>query len=310
MKKIAFVSSADEKYFPLLAEWLQSIRRFDQSREADICILSAGLSDPQIRYLKSQGCKIIIPEWPMHLASHKIKNKEFLKACLCRPYLPEYFPGYQTYIWLDADTWLQDWEAVDLLVQGASKNALAICPQTDRAYGKAMRLEWLGPFPFKAKSFYYSNARRAFSSKIARRLFPYPTLNAGVFALSANAPHWKAWQGLIEKALKRGKVFTAEQLTLGMLVYLENYRAEFLPAWCNWLCQSKPVWNPQSELFLEPYLPHHKIGIMHLSGYDEMRLDRAVTTEVQTTGDEKGRMSLRYPLFDGEAALADIAAAA
>ena len=97
---------------------------------------------------------------------------------------------------MDADTWLQDWTAAELLIQGAEKSGLAIVPQTDRAYGKSMRLKWLGPFPWKARSFYYSNARKAFGGKTARRLFPYATVNAGVFAMSGNTPHWERWQKL------------------------------------------------------------------------------------------------------------------
>ena len=298
--KITFVSSADENYYPMLREWVHSIRRFPQSTEIDICILRAGMSDAQVAELAPLVTKIIEPDWPRDIPQHRIKGREYYKACVCRPFLPNYFPGYDTYIWMDADTWVQDWRAVELLIAGVQKSDFAIVPQADRAYGKAMRLKWLGSLPFKARSFYYSNAKVAFGGKTARALFPYPALNAGVFALSGDAPHWNAWQDLLIKALDKGKVFTAEQLTLGMLVYLEGYAAELLPAYCNWLCETKPIWDAERQIFVEPYLPHEPIGVVHLSGLNAMRVDRAVRDSYKTVAGDDIRFSLRYPYFDGE----------
>lgn len=297
---IAIVSSADEKYFPLLTEWLSSIRRFSANEDKDICIFNAGMTEEQVGYLEAKGCHVVEPSWPCDIPESKLKGRVFLKSCVCRPFIPDIFPGYEVYIWMDSDTWLQTYEPIDLLVRAARKQALGICPQADRNYGKAMRIEWAGPIVSKARSFYYSNARKAFSGDIARKLFPYPTLNAGVFALAGDAPHWNAWQTLITKALNKGKIFTAEQLTLGMLVYLEKYKAEFLPAWCNWLCENKPLWDDHEQMFVEPSLPNHTIGVMHLSGYDHMRVDRSLVTELDTLEEEPVEMSLRYPFFDGE----------
>lgn len=299
--KIALVSGGDHKYYPMILEWIESVKRLKPADQvADLCILDAGLTEEQKSVLKSRVAYIASPEWPANIPAHKIKNKEFLKACAGRPFLPDLFPDYDIYVWLDGDTWVQDWSAIELLIAGAQKSGLAICPQVDRAYGKAMRLKWLGPFPFKARSFYYSNARRAFSGKVARELFPYPTLNAGVFAIAGNAPHWARWQALIVKALEKGKVFTAEQLSLGMMVYQEKFPAEFLPATCNWLLENKPVWDEENQVFVEPFLPHQKIGVMHLSGCDAMRLDRRVTLDIKTTSGQDKTLTYRYPHYDGE----------
>lgn len=298
--KITFVSSSDQNYYPMLRELIHSIRRFPESAQIDICILNAGMSAEQVAELEKHVTQVVQPDWPKKIPAHKIKGREYYKACVCRPFLPEYFKGYDIYIWLDADTWVQDWRAVELLIAGAQKSDFAICPQSDRAYGKAMRLKWLGPFPFKPRSFYYSNARKAFSGKVARKLFPYSALNAGVFSMSGKAPHWARWQDLLIKALDKGKVFTAEQLTLGMLVYLEGFSAELLPAYCNWLCETKAVWDGKRQIFVEPYLPHEPIGVVHLSGLNEMRVDRSVRDEFEMVDGSAISYSYRYPYFDGE----------
>ena len=47
MKKNVIVSLADSKYFELLCELINSIQRFEQSKDTAICILDAGLSEDQ-----------------------------------------------------------------------------------------------------------------------------------------------------------------------------------------------------------------------------------------------------------------------
>lgn len=295
--KIALISAADSNYYPLLCEWIESLHQFEKNLEQsqiDICVLDTGLTEQQHDELKARGINVTHTTWPKKIPQRKIRGRDYLKACISRPFFKDYFPDYSIYIWMDGDTWLQTWEPIELLIKGAKKSGLAICPQADRAYGKAMRLKWLGPFPWKARSFYYSNAKKAFDGKTARALFPYPALNAGVFALTHDAPHWDRWQELILKALDKGKVFTAEQLTLGIMVYLDKFKAELLPAYCNWLCETSPVWDEDKKMYVEPYLPNHPIGIIHLSGCDEMRADKTFTTEIKTIDGKTIDKNFRY----------------
>ena len=58
-----------------------------------------------------------------------------------------------------------------------------------------------------------------------------------------------------------------DQIALNVIVYTNNlfYRTELLPAWCNWTCHhGLPAWDPIQNSLVEPYLPHHPIGIVHL----------------------------------------------
>lgn len=305
MTKIAFVTGANDAYFPMLMELIHSIRKtvVGKIEAYDICVMDTGLTPDQRIIIEENAERVIAPDWPCYIPESRIRGRDYLKSCVCRPFINQIFDGYDTYIWLDGDTWVQDWDAIDLLIRGAEKSKLAICPQADRAYGKAMRLKWLGPLPWKARSFYYSNGKKAFGGKVARTLFPYSALNVGVFSMAGDAPHWARWQELILKALKKGKVFTAEQLTMGMMVYMDGYSAEFLPAYCNWLCDTQPVFDEERGIFTEPYLPHHPIGVMHLSGYDKMRLDRSVKVVTKTTDDKAMDLCYRYPDLDGEKAV-------
>ncbi len=300
MTTTAFISSSDYNYFPMLIEWVHCIRSFPQSANMDICILNAGLKPDQIETLKSAGCIVKDAEWPCDLPAAAIKGKEYLKSCICRPFIPNYFPDYDTYIWMDADTWIQKWDAVEMFLAGAEKNKITLTSQADRAYPRQIRLKWLWRLPRKLSGFYLSNAKKAFGFNTAKKLVPYSVLLAGAFALKKDAPHWKRWQELMLKALKKGKIFTAEQLSLGVLCYLEGYEAEVLPAYTHWLCEYKPLWNEDKNMFVEPYLPHEEIGFLHISGWDEMRLDRSITTDFQTLQGGTKILSYRYQKFNGE----------
>ncbi len=299
-QKVAFVSSSDHNYFPMLIEWVHGVRRFPQSAGMDICILNAGLKDDQVETLKSFGCIVKDAHWPCDLPASKTKGKDYLKSCVCRPFIPDYFPEYDTYIWMDADTWIQKWNAVEMFLAGAAKNRIALTSQADRAYPRQIRLKWLGRLPRKLSGFYLSNAKKSFGFETAKKLVPYSVLLAGAFALNREAPHWKRWQELMLQALKKGKIFTAEQLSLGVLCYLEGFEAEVLPAYTHWLCEYKPLWDEQTNMFVEPSLPHEEIGFLHISGWDEMRLDRREVTEFKTLQGGTITHNYRYPFYNGE----------
>ncbi|MFA5592102.1 MAG: glycosyltransferase [Micavibrio sp.] len=299
MSKVIFVSSADSNYFPLLAELVHSIRRHPESAGMDIGILNAGMNERELDYLRAQGCIVKEAEWPVKFPASKIKGKDYLKSCICRPFLPDYFPGYETICWMDADTWIQRWDVIPQFLGAAQSGKIALTAQADRSSLRPIRVQWLGPFPLKVKGFYMGNARGAFGMGMAKKLMPYSPLLAGMFALRSDAPHWKRWQEILLKALEKGKIFTAEQLSLGIMCYLENYPYDILPGWMHWLCTYPTHWDEQSQMFTEPFTPHEKLGVLHLSGVDKMREDREETMEFQTAVGGVTKKSFRYPYFDG-----------
>lgn len=293
-EKKVIVSGGDAAYFGMLDELVDSIRRFPESSRYDIAIMDAGLTPEQRKGLEEKKVVLFNADWPCPIAESRTKGREFLKACVCRPFINKFLPGYDLYIWLDSDTWVQDWEAIRLFTEGARTGKMSCTLLLDRAYPASERLKWFGPFPWKARGFYYANAKRAFSRKIARQLFHHHTVSAGAFGLRADAPHWARWQELVIKALQKGRLFTAEQLSLGVMIHIDGYQAELLPALCNWASINNLLWDSANKVFVEPYLPHERIYVLHLSGLDEMRRDVTVTKDVQTLDGRTIQMSLRF----------------
>ena len=50
MKTNAIVSLADEKYFDLLIELIDSIKKKPESKDTAICVLDAGMNDSPVSY--------------------------------------------------------------------------------------------------------------------------------------------------------------------------------------------------------------------------------------------------------------------
>ena len=114
------------------------------------------------------------------------------------------------------------------------------------------------------------NFKHAIKSKIginkARKLAFAPHINIGVFSLEKNSAGWVTWQKNLEQTLKSWKYFwIRRQLAINMSVYIDDLETEFLPHNCNWLVSNLlPKFNEQEKSFVEPYLPNHKLGIIHL----------------------------------------------
>ena len=93
MKNNVIVSLADSNYFELLNELIDSIKKFEQSKNVSICILDAGLTEDQKNKLSEKIDEIKIAEWDIEVSEYKVSGKEWLKSQVSRAFLPKYFPG-------------------------------------------------------------------------------------------------------------------------------------------------------------------------------------------------------------------------
>ena len=162
-------------------------------------------------------------EWDIEVPDFKIKGREWLKSQVSRAFLPKYFPNYEKYLWIDADAWVNSWEAIELYFKGCENEKLSIATSADRAYGRVLRAEWfIGSFA-RIKSQNYKHAKSSGFRKNARQVAFKPHLNIGVFALEANAHIGKSWQKNLKIALKAGNIWGSEQIAMNITVYIDEY---------------------------------------------------------------------------------------
>ena len=297
MSNRAIVSLADSKYFELLNELVDSILRFKESREVKICILDAGLETNQIKILENKVHKIVKAEWDIEVPEYKVRGREWLKSQVSRAFLPDYFPGFEKYLWIDADAWVNDWNCLEMYFKGSDNNTLSISSSADRSYGRVLRADWIFSNIAFVRSQNYKHARSSgFSNKIAREVALKPHLNIGVFCLEKNSPHWEVWQKNLKEALKKGRIFGSEQIAMNITVYCDNMKVEILPAYCNWFLIENLKYDKINSTFVEPYLPNHKIGIIHLAGKtaDKYRFDKNNLIEVRTLDNKTVKKNIRF----------------
>ncbi len=297
MKNNVIVSLADANYFELINELIDSIQRFEKSKETAVCVLDAGLTEDQKSILSKKVDEIKSAEWDIKVPSFKVMGKEWLKSQVSRAFLPKYFPGYRKYLWIDADAWVNKWETIELYFKGSDNNKLAISTSADRSYGRVLRAEWLIRSIAVIKSQNYKHAKSSgFSEDIARKVALMPHLNIGVFCLNFDAPHWEAWQKNLKKALSSGKIFGSEQVAMNVTIYVDNLEIEILPAYCNWTLINRIKFDTEKNSFVEFYLPNHEIGIMHLAGKtsDHIRYNKNYLSDIQTLDGKIIKKSLRF----------------
>ena len=301
MKKNVIVSLADSNYFNLLNELIDSIKQFDQSNSVAICILDAGLEKAQLNELSAKVDEIKNAEWDIQVSSIKVRGKEWLKSQVSRAFLPKYFPNYEKYLWIDCDAWVNDWNAVDLYFKACENGKLGITQTIGPGYRIMSKVNWLFGKIAVIKS---QNFKHAISSKIgmdaARKLAFAPHVNIGVFSLQKNSSCWDVWQKNLETTLKSGQIFGSEGLAINMSIYIDNVETEFLPLNCNWIASNLlPKFDEKEHIFVEPYLPNTKIGIMHLAAgiWDnkkDMRVDSSVKIQIKTLENKNISKSLRF----------------
>ena len=301
--KTAIVALSDSGYFHLLEELIDSILVFEESKNIDICVLDAGLTEDQISKIKNKVYAIEKARWDIPVSSFKVKGKEWLKSQVSRAFLPNYFPSFDKYIWIDCDAWVQSWFAIELLSKASDNGKLGIVSMSDRHNGRVAKINWFFKNLGFVKSQNYKHAKSSgFSEDISRHIALQPHLNIGVFSLEASSPTWGVWQKNLEKALSKGKIFGSEQLAMNVSVYIDNIPTDVLPFYCNWIpypASNNTKFDITTNKFVEGFTPHHEIGIIHLAGgikvgAEDMRFNKELTIKIPTTNNSYVEKSFRF----------------
>ena len=301
MSKKAIVTLADANYFELLIELIESIKSFPKSEGIKICVLDAGLSSNQINILSSKVHSIKKANWDIEVPFFKTIGKEWLKSQVSRAFLPNYFPDFDKYLWIDCDAWVNDWQCIELYFKACSNGRLGITQTMGPGYRIMSKVKWIFSKFAEIKS---QNFKHALSSGIqlkdARKIAFAPHLNIGVFSLEKNSPCWKNWQNNLKKTLSKGQVFGSEGLAINLSVYVDEVNTEFLPLNCNWIASNLlPKYDENNRSFVEPFLPNYKIGIMHLAAgiwvnNKDMRKNKDLKIQIETLAGKKVFKSLRF----------------
>jgi hypothetical protein len=285
-ERIIVITGGDAGYFDLMKDCIGSLRATSEGRDLALGILDCGLADEQRTWCREQGGMLAVPDWDFDFPGRD-KLGDGYKALTARPFLPRYFPGFDLYLWIDGDCWVQQGDAISLFLAAARTGALAVAPEIHRAM-RHYHHAW-GEFSAVCGAAYES----CFDKATAERLIRYPMINAGVFALKAQAPHWAGWADIYRQALQRSTDFT-DQLALNVLC---TTKASLRAA-----AQSLQLAGPSRHAGRMPSAAcssspscYEPLGILHLTIYTK----RLAALDVRERGGPRDgqvrRRSLRWP---------------
>jgi lipopolysaccharide biosynthesis glycosyltransferase len=234
-----------------------------QRPHAAFAYFDLGLSDASKAWINQYATACANPGWDLPVTAALMQTHSHLRALTVRPFLRDYFPGYDIYIWIDADAYVQEQFALDWLIQGASQRRMAIAAEVDCAY----RLS-LGVVRWRM-----DRMRRYFGEAAGRSALWETQFNAGVFAIASNAPHWASWETFFRSGLDASNgELVCDQMALNRALWTQKLSLQVLPATCNWLCHlAAPIYMQSLGKYVDPTLPNRLIGIIHQAG-DSKRL--------------------------------------
>lgn len=255
--KIMIVTGCNEAHAPLIRGLVGSLSNAGILNEASLGVLDVGLSPQTRSWLAQYNATMVVPEWDLPIHPDLRLSKPHLRALTARPFLPKYFPGYDIYMWMDSDTWIQRKEIFYWYITAAQSGSIAITPQMDRLYRR------------NDQAFKWRRERmEKYFGKTESDLFNYlPYANSGVFALQADALHWQGWAKCFKAGLEATDgLVVSDQTALNWLLWQGKMSIYPLPAICNWLCHlSRPIYDYTSGLLYEQLLPHQELGIIHMT---------------------------------------------
>ena len=288
------VTGGDAGYFPLVDELCASVRAFKGADAVGLAVIDGGMTAGQLARLAGRwGARVLDVGWGFDLPERQRVRRPALKVLTARTFLDQHLPEAEVIVWMDGDTWVQDPAGLELMIRGGRTGRLAVVSQASRYASKAMSVRWAAFGYAQVRSILYKGARRArLPERLARQVGDKPTFNAGVFALRRDAPHWEVWRRRQAECLRHGRVFTSDQLALGIMVHADGLPAELMPETCNYM---GPNWMASADgvTLVERYLPNAPVGIVHLAGYDAMRTDAELAIDIPTLGGGSVRRSLR-----------------
>ncbi len=282
MRSVA-ITGADAGFFGLVQGTVSSLRRHRRPG-MELAFLDLGLEPEQLAWVREHVEHVVVPGWDFEFPDRD-QAPGHLRAILARPFFHRYFPGFDVYLWVDADAWVQEGLALDLYLGGAAEKGMAVTCEVHRSNGLLYGL-------WKASAERFGKFYRiAYGEEIAERIRSFPMLNAGVFAIRHDAPHWKAWERRLGEGIVKYRGIV-DQLGLNLAIHLDGLadRTAILPGWCNWTTHAAPVmWDPRRRVLVDPHLPHFPIGILHLT------MTKYETLQVHDTEGRIVEARMRFP---------------
>lgn len=270
--KVAVCFACNEAYIPLCKGLVLSLAqslRFGEGRDMHPLFIDIGCEPASLDWLRQAGVGILDFSREEHLPGLSAElAPRYADAQLCRPFLPRLAPGYDAYVWIDCDIWLQSADALATLVQACSGFAdkMVICPELHYGYIGHRNQR----YALIAQQRWYTALYK--DEELAGELSFKPMFNSGFFAMRAQSPLWDLWAEELgtlyagDHSADPSVLHYAEQLGLNRLLH---ERQAFIPLdpLFNYACGGSSVFrNPRGKVVVG-YPPCQPVKVVHLLAF-------------------------------------------
>ena len=291
---IAIVSATDEAYLVLFEDMIRSLG--DKLSAFGLVVMDLGLTDrgkDRIRSIKSD-VYFLKPDWSRDFRGRD-KIPEYNKVFLSKPFIPDMFTGYEGYVWVDADVWFQDVNAIQGYIEAGRTTGASFAFESHPSYQgtqKIRKLEMFGKVIIKGnKNYFMSKSVKMFGARIASECGMQYALNSGVFYIASGSPVWRAWQEatLDAKIDRRWRSLQlCDQTCLQVSLLQNGLPYAIMPATYNWIPNfSSPLIDKEEYELVDPVYPNRPLKVIHLVGPKKRKYDLQCTDgrRVETTLD-------------------------
>jgi hypothetical protein len=268
--KTALVFSTDENFAALAKGLVLSLGSASGDGEFALHMVDIGCSAATLDWMRAHGVIIGTFDRGKFIRRPKASLRPYQEAMLCRPFLRELFPGFDTYVWCDSDIWVQDIQSIRLYrdIANSHKDLVPVSPLIDVSY--SYLYADFTEFVRYAQIWY----RACYGETVASTYASRSVLSAGLFAMHASNPVWSMWATELDAVFQRmfashDLSHLAEQTALNYLLYA---RKCFVPldAIHNYNCHvGKLIRTDKGEVVIgDP--PFRKVGVVHLTYSSKM----------------------------------------
>jgi len=255
--KVVVVTACDYRHFELGGELIASLRAVKQ-RDFAIGFIRIGSHELPADISTSVDHTAEVANDRYHTPAIDGFDVSYLGV---KARLPELLPGFDTYVWMDGDTWLQNVDAIHQAVAAAQHAAVAAACQADANY-------WARPTVTNHTIRAY---KLIYGEEETRKWAMFPMVNSGVFAARASSPLWKQWLDELSLSRRnqngRDNQFYSDQIPLHRLICSGRISFHPMRAVNNWLVlKSQPIVDMKARKLRAPSVPWEELNIVHLAG--------------------------------------------
>jgi hypothetical protein len=259
-KRLLVVTGADSKHIDLLKDFITSFRLMYDNR-FDVGLIKF---DNHADFLDVENRFDVVVSQSNDYEAFRGQYGYYCAFVGAKPRLPELFPGYDFYCWVDADCWFCTSGSLMRIFAGAASSDIAIHPEYDGHY-------WRNPTPVLRTRQIYSVNENILNDEIYLNISMF---NSGVFSCRNTSPVWGLWSNSLAKLRLKGEtseVYFSDQIPLHKLIIENNISVAPLRAIDNWqLYACTPLidldCNQKRFKLRAPSPPFEEIGILHLAG--------------------------------------------